>query len=252
MKHALTLVLLVSLALPGYAQGTGPATAKVAILSLIGDVMNIDIYRLRVGTSIDANDKTVVPISSPVFDYTAITAAADAVARVVPGASVVTLAVPAPGSASDPARIVVDGAVSPTNSLVSALQRESFTHLLAITRYRGPARLQLADMKVGKGQLQGIGFYVDNYLETQRTDTKESGTGFIAPYVYVRLSLINLQNLQVTNDKTVTASAARSAAANKTGFGAWGALSTEEKVSLLNVLIQESVSAAVPSLFAVK
>ena len=253
MKLTLTLILALSMPLSANAQSSGNLRGKVAVVSLIGDVITIDTYRRKVGTMIGANYQEVIPVSTPVFDNTAISAAADAVyPQLAAGASVATLAVPTPGSGFDPARLVVDGTVSRSNALVTALRENGFTHLLAITKHRGTARLQLADETVGGGYLQGIGFYVDNELGTYRTDTGEMGKGFIAAYAYLRLLLINVDSLEIQGDKTVTASAARSTVDNKTGFDPWGAMTAEEKVSTLQRLLQEHVSAAVPLLFAQK
>jgi len=253
MKLTLTLILALSMPLSAHAQSSANLRGKVAVVSLIGNVITIDTYRRKVGTLIGANYQEVLPVSTPIFDNTVISVAADAVyPQLAPGASVATLAVPTPDSGFDPARLVVDGAVSRSNALVTALRESGFTHLLAITKHRGAARLQLADVTVGSGNLQGIGFYVDNDLGTYRTDTGAMGRGFIAPYAYLRLLLINVDSLEIQGDKTVTASAARSSVDNKTGFDPWGAMTAEEKVSMLQSLLKEHVAAAVPLLFAQK
>ncbi len=253
MKLTLTLILALSMPLSANAQSSGNLRGKVAVVSLIGDVITIDTYRRKIGTLIEANYQEVIPVSTPVFDNTAISAAADAVyPQLAAGASVATLAVPTPDSGFDPARLVVDGAVSRSNALVTALRENGFTHLLAITKHRGTARLQLAGETVGGGHLQGIGFYIDNEFWTTRSDTGEMGKGFIAPYAYIRLLLINVESLEIQGDKAITASAVRSSARNKAGFDPWGAMTAEEKVSMLQSLLKQHVSAAVPMLFAQK
>jgi hypothetical protein len=253
MKLTLTLILALSMPLLANAQSSGSLRGKVAVVSLIGNVITIDTYRRKVGTSIGTNYQEVLPVSSPIFDNTVIAAAADAVyPQLAPGASVATLAVPTPDSGFDPARLVVDGGVSRSNALVAALRENGFTHLLAIAKHRGAARLQLADETVGGGYLQGIGFYIDNELATYRTDTGEMGKGFIAAYAYLRRLLINVETFEIQGDKTVTASAARSVVDNKTGFDPWGAMTAEEKVSTLQSLLREHVAAAVPLLFRQK
>lgn len=230
-----------ALAAPGDA-----AVRKVAVTSLIGDFLSVDTYRHRTSTHIENNMQSVVPSGTQAFDAAALAAARGALAQAFPSAEIALLAVPAADSDLDPARVLVDGTtVVPTGVLVGALRREGFTHLLMIVKHRGLAHLQLVGQTVGSGQLQGLGFYVDNDLRVYREDTHETARGFMAPYVYVRLWLVDVASSQVVGEKTITASAAR---ANYAGLSPWGAMSSEAKIALLTDLVRESVGSAAASL----
>lgn len=252
MKHVLALLLGVLVCAAASAEPAAASLKKVAVISLIGDEMTIDTYRRRVGTGVDVNHQEVIALPTPVFDHAALFAAEDALVRLLPAASIAPLAVPAAGSDSDPARVVEDGKVSPTNPLIATLRQGGFTHLLTIAKHRAPARLQLAGSTVGSGYLKGLGFYIDNHLPTLIRDTNERGQGFVAPYVYVRLALIDLASLDLRGEQTITASTTRSAASNKTGFDAWGAMTADEKLSVLKWLIEERIAGAVPELLRAK
>ncbi len=251
-RLVLALGLGLVLACSANAQGVDESMKKVAIVSLIGDVMTVDTYRPRVGTGVDSNHRDVIPIQTPVFDHTALLAAGDALTKLNPAAAVVSLAVPAPDSESDPARLVVDGKVAAASAFIATLKEQGFTHLLTITKHRAPARLHFVGSTVGSGYLQGIGFYIDNDYRTSRGDTGETGKGFMAPYVYIKLTLVDLGSLQLRGEETVTASVARSAARNKDGFSPWGAMTPEQKVGMLKSMIKRHVSEAVPLLFRPK
>lgn len=248
IHRALALFLGLVLASSANAQQTDDSLKKVAIVSLIGDEMTVDTYRPRVGTLIDSNHQVVIPIQTPVFDHTALLAASDALTKLNPSAAIVLLAVPAPGSDSDLARLVVDGKVVPSNAFVASLKEQGFTHLLTITKLRAPARLQLSGNTVGSGKLQGIGFYIDNDYRTARSDTRETGKGFMAPYVYIKLTLVDLGSLQSRGEELITASVTRSAARNEGGLSPWGAMTSEQKVDMLKSLIKERISDAMPLL----
>lgn len=242
--------LLAALWLLGPAHAQSPAPAKIAIVSLIGDTMTIDTYRRRVGTGVDFNHQEQITVGSPVFDHAALAAAADAVAKALPGASVAPLAVPAAGSAFDPAGLVEDGELVPSNPLVAALQRGGYSHLLAITRHRGIARLQLADITVGSGYLRGIGFYIDPYLGTKAADSLRTARGFVAPYVYIKLLLVELSapGPALRGERAITASVTRSGAGNDPALDPWESMTAEEKVSTLKDLLNEQIDASVPLL----
>jgi hypothetical protein len=249
MKHLLALLLGMSMAWSANAQNQESSFKKVAIISLIGDVMTIDTYRRRVGTSVDTNYQEIVALPEPIFDHAALGASEDALAKLIPATAIASLVVPTPGSDSDPSRLLLEGKVSPSNALISTLRQSGFTHLLAIGKHRAPARLQLAEGAVGSGYLKGIGFYIDNDFATKRSDTGETARGFIAPYVYIKLVLVDLDSLELRGEEVITASAVRAAARNKTGFNAWDAISPEEKVSMLRALLGQRISVAVPLLF---
>jgi hypothetical protein len=251
-RLAFALFVGLLLACSANAQGVDEAIQKVAIVSLIGDVMTVDTYRPRIGTGIDSNHQDVIPIQTPVFDHTALLAAGDALTKLNPAARVVSLAVPAPGSESDPARLMVDGKVAAASAFIASLQEQGFTHLLTIAKHRAPARFHFVGTTVGSGNLQGIGFYIDNDYRTSRGDTGETGKGFMAPYVYIKLTLVDLGSLQLRGEETITASVARSAARNKDGFSPWGAMTPEQKVGMLKSLIKRHVSEGVPLLFRPK
>lgn len=248
MKSA--LALCVCLWLPGTveAQGAAASVTKVAITSLIGDVLSINTYRRQVGTSLEASQQELVPIAAPVFDHAALLAAERALAALLPSTSISTLATPKSGSDSDPSRLWVDGKVAPGNPLITALRQENFTHLLTITKHRAPARMQLRQLTVGSGFLLGLGFYIDNFLPTKNVETGETGRGFVAPYAYFKLTLLDLSSLANRGEQFITASTSRSAADNKEGMHPWGAMTPDEKVSTLQGLIETRIAAAVPEL----
>lgn len=252
MKHTVALLLGLAIFSSAQANGGDVQYKKIAILSLIGDVMTIDTYRQRVGTSVDSNRQQIVPLPTPVFDHTALVAAEEALTKLLPTASVATLMVPTSGSDSDPARLLTDDKVLASSSTIAALRENGFTQLLAIAKFRAPARLQLFRQVVGNGHLRGLGFYVDNILQTKIVDSGEVGRGFIAPYVYIRLVLLDLKSLASLGDERITVSEVRSAASNSTGSDSWGAITPAEKVSMLQTLIQEGIAETVPRLLRPK
>jgi hypothetical protein len=252
MKYILALFLSLSFLSPAaHAENDGVLFKKVAIVSLIGDALTIDIYRQRVRTLTESNHQEVVPLSKPVFDHAALLAAKDAIAKVVPTASVAPLAVPGTGSDADPARLLGDTKALPSNPLIAALRQDGFTHLLVIAKHRAAARMQLASGAVGSGYVQGLGFYIDNYLRTEHVETREQGTGIIAPYIYIKLALVDLHSLSVKGEEVITANTIRSAR-NAEDLDPWSSMTSEEKVAVLKELLQERITAAVPLLFRSK
>ena len=79
----------------------------------------------------------------------------------------------------------------------------------------------------------GPGYYVDRDLWISRSDTGERAQGFLAPFVYIRVSLIDLATSAILRHELITESLVLSAARSKQGDDPWGVLSAEEKVAQL-------------------
>ncbi len=251
MKRRIAALLLLAGAFAAQAQAPAPAAPKIAITSLVGDVLTVTAYREATGTNL-GNSSTYLKMPGPLLDIAVLKVAQEAVAKAVPGATVFPLKVPVAGSNVDPAAIVVDDKVVAGNVLVDALQKQGFTHLLMATKYRHVSAIRLTSGAVTfRGQLEGLGFYVDPILKVQNTRTGELSEGIVAPYLYIQLRLVDLGTLDVRT-QSITANSTAGASQNKTGMDAWGALTPEEKIRAAESLIKEYVTQAVPALFQPK
>ena len=242
----LTLALLAHLAVN--AQSLPPSLKKVAVISLIGDQLSLDVYRQRAGVSLDTNAREVIALQDPVFDHIALLAAVDHGAKLVPKALFLPLSVPKAGSLLDPNLLLLDRAVPIPGTITDALQKQGFDHLLAITKHSARAQVLFSNGGTPGGTLKGLGFYVDNSLWTREADSANSAQGFIAPYAYLKLTLVDLSTGYTVREEFLTSSRAQSAVRNKEGLGAWDALNPKEKADMLNGLIRAGISAALSKL----
>lgn len=234
------------------AQTLVPPFKKVAIISLIGDQFSISVSRQKVGTHLDINEREVVPFQNPVFDHTALLAATQAASKLMSGVGFLPLSVPKADSSLDPNLMLQDKTKPIDGAALEALQKMGFDHLLAITKNTARVNMQFVNGTIGSGNLKGLGFYIDNFTYTRRGDTGNSAQGFVAPYAYVKLTLVSLGDGAIVREEIVTASRVRSATENKESLGAWDAISPAEKVDMLNSLIRTGISASMPRLLTGK
>ena len=255
MKRWVTILPAMLLACAAQAQPQAPASPasgpKVAVTSLVGDTMYITARRDRTGTNM-GNSITPLKMPGPLLDVMVLKAAQESLEKVLPGALIAALKVPAAGSAADPAQMVADGKAVAGNAVVDALRQQGFTHLVTATKYRALNSVRLSDGLIGTGQLEGLGFYIDPTIGVQRHGTVERAEGIIAPHLYVELRLVDLASLEVRSTRPITASSTVSAANNPTGTDAWGALTAEEKMNALQRLIRRHVGESAPALFQSK
>jgi hypothetical protein len=252
MTRFLAAMLWLAFACGAHAQQPAASPQpKIAISSLVGDTMNVTVYRQRSSSRLN-NEVDVLKMPGPMFDLAVLKTTQEALGKVLPGADVAALRVPAAGSSADPALVYEDGKLVATNGLVTALKQQGFTHLITATRLRSINAVRLGETDViGTGFLEGLGFYIDPNITTQRASTYDVANGIIAPHVYIELRLVDLNAMEIRAAQKITASSLVSAARNPAGTDAWGALTAAEKVEALDLLLRRNVGRAVPLLFPV-
>jgi hypothetical protein len=134
---------------------------------------------------------------------------------------------------------------------MAAVKGTGATRLLLLTKHRDEADLRATnDENLGTGMLDGIGFYLDTVMPMTYTDTGESGRGFIAPFVYVRISLIDIATARLIAQKIVKSSKLHVAGRRREAIDPWDVLTPSEKVDTLRSMIEEEIARAVPALAA--
>ena len=245
MTRLLLRCLLPLLMLTGSVLGPARAAGEdqtYAVLSFIGRHLTIVTYQPSTGSLLDRNHRTQVPIDKPVFDHAALVAIRNTIRTAEPSARTVLLA------AEDTAtRAELDGWLSGDNfkgseQIVQALRQTKATRLFLVTEHRGPTALQTSNAKIGEGYLDGLGYYVDRDTPLQRSDTGETGLGFLAPYVYIKVALVDLTSSKLMRQKVVMATTTLSAARNQGGADPWNALSSERKLTMLVEIVQQEAA----------
>ncbi|RZL40396.1 MAG: hypothetical protein EOP35_01005 [Rubrivivax sp.] len=213
------------------------AVTKVGVMSVLGGEIQLVIRAPTTGTRVDRNAKESLKAEG--FEKFVLLTTVDAVRREGLGEALV-LARPANGSMPWQR----DGqAVLVTRPLLQAAQAAGLSHLLLIQPARAEAKLQMFRTATGAGQLEGLGFYIDTALPVQNVSDNEWRTGFLAPYAYFDMYLVDVATLDLQAEHRARASIATSDAGRQAN-DAWQALSNERKVEVLQHLIREEVDKA--------
>ncbi len=239
------LVLAVSSA-PAFAQ---PALRKVAILSTIGDVMTVVAAQRQTGSLINTNERSVTNVETPIFDHSALLAASRASKTNKPEVETVLLSMPKQATGAAPPFSFEGNQLSRNSMVLPTLEKSGATHVLLIVKHRAAARLKFSDGASGSGTLEGLGFYVDGAARTTVGDTGVGGTGFVAPFAYFKLQLVDLNSMTLQSEQVVTESVVRSAGRVQSGLDPWDAMTLEEKIAALKSLIERGIGEALPQLY---
>ena len=248
MKKLLAAVLL--LAVPAAAM----AQRHYAILSLVGDEVMIVQRELQTGSRLDTNDRRAIQMPDAAVDRMVVLAVDDAVKRAEPSAKTTLLVSRRQALYDAVARAQPNG----TEAMFQAVRpvvdsAKGATHIILVTKLRHPAMLRLRDGHVGSGTLEGVGFYLDRgglMLERQ-WDTSDAERGFIAPYAYVRVSLVDLASGKVVAEERVIGSKAHTQGEAMMGE-AWASLSAQEKDRRLQEVIREETARVTPRVLAAR
>jgi len=218
---------------------------RIAVLSLVGDQLVVVQRELTTGTRIDRNTRTLVPLGSSALDNAMVLAVEREIQRVDPSAQTVLLAARRPELYALQSRGLEEQAAF--KSLVEAVRevaaRANATHLVLVTKHRSRARLEVSDGALGDGLLEGLGFYVDPTRKMDHLTGGERSEGFIAPYAYFLVTLVDLETGAVLSQRPAMESAS---AASQKVLTPWQALSADQKAEMLEKLIRLGVNRTVP------
>ncbi len=231
------------------AEVAKPAASEktYAAVSLISDALEIVVARGETGSNVPTKVNRIA-LPTPDFDNAALLAIREVFEKKGTEKPVVLLR-STEKMYSEQKDILSDTKFKGVAGLDAALSASKVTHLVLVTKYRDKAILKLSNMSVGSGRLQGLGFYLDYQLKVQNNKDFERGEGFIAPYAYFKVSLIDVATSTVTKEVNVTAGKVMGSSTNTAGNSdPWGSLSDVEKAKLFREMVQAEVSKAVSSL----
>jgi len=254
IKRLLCLALCASVCSPAFGDASESEPRTYAVLSLIGDRINIVGHQATTGSSMDRNRQGSLAVGNHALDTTAVAAAVNAIKRLDPRAATV-------GLTSDNAALYElqnelfepqDRSVALLAGLRELIESQHGTHLVLITKHRGDALLRLQEYSTGSGKIEGVGFYMDADLRTKRSDTYATGQGFLAPYAYLKLTLIDARTMTVIREQTVEETTTLSTAHAEGSLNPADVLTPAQKAAALQTMIRRAVGRAMPELMGNK
>jgi hypothetical protein len=245
-RHFVQVVGATALALSAPALRAQPER-RYAVVSLIGDQLDVVYAQMTTGTHLDPNVHRVVPDPAGTMDQVTLAAVGRALDQGGPSSAALLSMAPSPlhergDSLSDGSTIALPG------SLIDAVEQSKATHLVLVTKQRAEASVALRHSHVGSGKLRGLGYYIDTTRRLRVIESGATGRGLIAPYAYFRLTLADAGSGAVLSERRCLASRAYAVAASKTAVDPWEVLDGRQKVDRLRLLLEKEVAREVPLL----
>ena len=249
MRTLLATLLAFVLPLAVHAQAR-----QYAILSLVGDELTVVQRETTTGTRLDKNTSVKIPLGGASLDRAMLLAVDDAVRRADPSAKPVLLAPRDPKLFEVVTRSLDSGGAATVYEAVKPIvAKTNATHLILVTKHRHRAMLRMRDGHVGSGWLEGLGFYLDHGSPTKGSsvDMTDSERGFLSPYTYFNVAVIDLATGKVIAEQYAIGSKANGVESGTIG-NAWNRLTAEEKDAQITALIKEEAARVVPQVLALR
>ena len=249
---AALLLLAATLGLGDGARAADPPAPTYAVISLIGDQITVFKRRPQFGTRIDPNEQIEIPVAEATFDRMAMGAAEAAIRRAQPKANVFQASIRDKRLFALQADLLAESAESRDlrAALKGLLGNHGATHLLLVTKRRNAASFKLVDGTVGEGMIAGIGFYVDTVTPLRHQGSNENSPGFLAPFAYLTVTLVEAGSLRVLKTGTALESTMSIISDSKSAARAWDTLTAEQKVDALEAVIKSGVARAASAALA--
>lgn len=225
------------------AATASPIPPSFALLSLVGDQFSVVMRREEIGSNIDPNTRRAYPVDAAVLDDIALDAAEQVLKQQRPVSAVLRFSIRDPRLFELQDKLLEDRS-GLRDALAKLLREQQATRLVLVTKWRDNAQFRLRDGTTGTGKISGLGFYVDTTYRYQNVDTGNQGQGFLGPFAYVTVTIVDAQTM-----KPIRATQARESEMNlptdtKGAIHAWDSLTPQGKVDALERVLRRAVERA--------
>lgn len=223
------------------AAAVSAAPRTVAVVSLIGDKLEVVYPQMTTGSRLDQNVRHAIDDRGGEFDRFTLGAVAQAIAEVdlSIGTALISMG---PSSLHDRPDKLFEGkqAVLP-GRVVDELERLRAQYLLLVTKHRDETKLQFTNTRTGVGTVRGIGFYIDLEKRVRLESSGAEAAGLLAPFAYFRLSLVDVQTGLLVREEKVTLMDVLPMAGRVGVTEPWQLLDAKQKVAHLEGMIKRGM-----------
>jgi hypothetical protein len=242
IRHLLSTLVL---AFAAFA-GTAHAQERYAVISLIGDKMQLAFARGVAGQPVDAIERRYIALDDTSIDRAALLAANEQLRKLKPGSDPVLL------QAFERSYFDVSAGTGAIIEWVRQLAKDKkVTHAILITKMSYEGIPDIQKPFVGNRTLEGVGFFVGRTPAPTGADPMSAGPGFLSPFAYFLVSVVDLRTGQTLREERGLASDSISATNTDTG-NPWDALNGQQKINKLIDLVSRELAIVMPKVLQPK
>ncbi|WP_422016473.1 hypothetical protein [Roseateles sp.] len=218
---------------------------KFAVLSLLGDDVQLIYLTPARGDTAQSGEWKAKPAGD--LDNTVLQVMDSAIKDSAKGREAKLYTSTTRSLFGDPASLFINGKLNLPDNLSEAVRQSGAAHLLLVIRNRQDPGLAAALPARISSMLDGPGFVVDQRPSGQIGFDGQGGLPVLAPYVSIRIALIDLRDLKLKRERSM-AVARRLQVTPEMGANPWAATTAEQRMKGLEALIEIELPAAVKAL----
>jgi len=232
--------------LTGHTQAHGQNRRGYAAISLIGDELVVHERRGETGASIGGIKETRIDARGAGFDRIALLGVDDIIRQHESVVQTALLGASAELYKRENQSLKIEDETF--DYLAQAASVSQRPYLIALLKNRCPARFMVAGRTVGEGQVEGLGFYLDDSaIFPNETDTSLS-RGALISFACFSEVLLDADTKQILSKRPIFEWSSKINEAGMTS--AWNLLSPKQKEGELKELVRKGVQDATPSLIS--
>jgi hypothetical protein len=230
------------------------ATAKlttVGVFSLLGDAIQVVASTDTPGaTRIERSARDTLVAKNIGFDNIVLREVAASLEKSHPQAKLKMYRATKPMTMDEQSTIAIGAARGELPAwMVQAVEADKLSHIVLVTPARGDTNIRIDEnASIGRGTIQGIGFYIDTIYRMQNRSTGAISDGLLAPYVYIKLSLMDTQSAQVVRVFDVRDAQGLASRDQQAKSDPWAYLDNDGKVKVLREMLTDNIKRAMPDL----
>lgn len=239
------LASVFALALPAAQAQAQNALTAVGVFALLGDSIQVSAASEPTSdTRIERISREALEVANIGFDSIALKVVRSALLARVPAPRIELFRATTPIPPDEQRAIAVGASRGELPGwIVQTIEAKQLTHVLLLTRLRADANIRTGDnTSIGRGTLEGIGFYLDTLYTIQNTATGALSTGLIAPHVYMRLTLLDTQTAAIVRSYDVRDGRAWGARDVQVTADPWTFMTAAQKVTVLREMVEQATT----------
>jgi hypothetical protein len=230
------------------AQVEGESPPRYSILSLIGNKLHVITAQMQTGSRLDRNLHQDIVIPDGSLDLYAAQSTNRELTRLSPASIAEILSADNDLIYENHIRAESVGTFSSSPELSEIFKRSTSSNIILLTKYRIEANLRAKSSSQGHGKLEGLGFYVDHQQRMRRSDTGETGIGYLGIFANIHIWLLERDTRKIIKDVAFSESSTFSAARGESGVDPWNALDATQKMIKLKSMIRTGIANSLPKL----
>lgn len=229
------------------AQAQSPRS--FAVVSELAREVNVVIYQPAIGSRLGNNMTDRIAMPQGVLDKFVLNHTRNLLAKEAPGSRVFLVAPLDVDLFENMQSVVAGQSINVPADAMEAFKSQGSTHLIVYSKHRSPTAIRFGNRTDGTGSLEGLGFYIDRTVEVTSREDRQTGNGYLAPYLHARATLVDLASRKVVRTVEIReATAVANVRQDAKSTDAWDALSPNDKVRRLLEVLDRQVSLSVKQL----